>query len=151
MMHVASLRGSALAWLSDLNREIWTGMGTQAWYGLQGPPGRVRRSVTSEELATVRDLVAAHALPATLHAPKHGGGLGLQIWSAETVAFAELKTRLFVTTSQLPFTEMLAVDDCTLFADGWRVFSALTHTDSNRELLRRYNLPEPPSRESMVY
>lgn len=150
---------AAVAWLKKLHASIWVEKhrpDNQTYPEQSTSYRECRRRLTPDELATLLSIVKKFNLPATMENIDWGLTIAMRVWSPEPPALypgVELKPEsiLLLHTDALPLTEAARMPDRTFFEDGWRVFSPLTHSDLNRDLLRRSNLPQPEDKATYEY
>ncbi len=150
----------ALAWLKKLHDSIWVEKRRIPFdYCNPHQPKILRectRRIDPDELRRLLAFVKKFKLPVTMENCDWGLSIAMRVWGPEPPALypgIELKPEsvLLLPTQALPLTEATRMPDRTFFEDGWRVFSPLTHSDLNRDLLRRSNLPQPEDKATYEY
>jgi hypothetical protein len=149
----------AVAWVRQLDGLLWkeeTRGYAERTRGESPTFWSARRRMGKDELQTLLDIVTTWALPVSMVSANFGFNVGMQVWSPEPAALSPgvevMPERLtLIGPEHLPLSEARKMKDRILFADAWRFFSQYTHTDANRELLRRCSLPAPPTEAEMAY
>ncbi len=130
----------ANAWLSELTEPIWT-----------EPSGPYKMRWESRELSNiewnkVRDFVTSNELPVSLHSGCLGN-LSIAIYAHPECPDIKPECIGMIGQGNLPgFSSLSGYDR---HSTAWKAFSALTHTDRNKELLSIYKLT--PSVEEHKY
>lgn len=139
-----------LDWLRALNEEILH----KDRHPYCGPAAR---RLTEEELDRVMGLVVRHQLPVVMFNLNTSIGCAVYEHPA-TASYPGIEAEdlkppmlLWLCAAHLPLSEAKKMPDRTLWDDGWRVFSKLTHTDANAELCRSCGLEEPKSAGHYAY
>lgn len=148
----------AVAWIEELRDGIWVKKFRPLAHLRRGESSsywELVRTVTEDELGRVLQLVAAFDLPTTLHNSEWGFNVAMTVWGPEPPALypgVELapKSLLMLPARALPPTKAEDGRRVT-FDDAWAVFEPHTHSEKNRELLRRCSLPNPPTRGDLAY
>lgn len=107
------------------------------------------RRLTDEELDRVMGIVVRHELPVVMFNLNTSIGCAIYDHPVDhkypgiSPKDLEPDMLLWLSASHLPLSEAWESPDRTLWSDGWRVFSKISHTDANRELCRSCGLEEP--------
>lgn len=139
-----------LDWLRDLNDEITD----KSRHPYCGPD---KRRLTEEELDRVFGIVVRHDLPVVMFNLNTSIGCAVYEHPPEPM-YPGIEPKdlappmlLWLCAAHLPLSEAKKMPDRTLWDDGWRVFSKLTHTDKNAALCRSCGLEEPKSAGHYAY
>lgn len=160
-----STEATDLEWLRALHPRLWVERETVDHYNLSGTSARRKYLVESGERLTEAELTRLHeivlrcSLPVTMCNTKFGFGVGIMVHEPEPPptypGAEELETpcvMVMISQEHLPLSQSsFERQDRILFEDGWRVFSPLTHSDTNREIVRRCRLPAPLSKGHYMY
>lgn len=145
-----------LLWLRELHNKLWVLEKARSrhngainlrkmWTERRG------ERVTEQEFTKLLEIVLRWDLPTQMCSTSYGFGVGLVVHEPEQPpiypgAESETKPEVLAVISQehLPLS-MSTFDppDRITFDDGFRVFSEVTHSDRNKELLRRCGFEEP--------
>lgn len=131
-----------LDWLRALNDEIVD----KETHPYAGP---AKRRLTEEELDRVMGLVVPHGLPVVMFNLNTSIGCAIYEHPVKApypgITAKDLRPTilLWLCAAHLPLSEAKKMPDRTLWDDGWRVFSKLTHTEANTALCSSCGLEEP--------
>lgn len=150
-------------WLRALQGRLWVLRETTEHYNGSAAPRKwwaeSGERMTEEELTRLHEVVLRNDLPVEMCNTSFGFGVGMVVREPEktpvypgTEEATVPETLAVVSQAHLPPSESTSdAGDRITFDDGWRVFSALTHSDHNREILRRCGLEAPKPKGHYVY
>ncbi len=132
-------------WLQLLDQEIWNLTSASG-----NEPGSAfeRRPLSAKEWSRVLALIKESELPCELYSDVYGR-LGIRVFAHPVVLGVPAERICFISQDHLPGFSNKFVGYDKRHPAAWKIFSPLTHSPRNMELLTLYGLE--PSREEMYY